>query len=59
MECVDNNSYVITLAIQTHGKVIDLNLSPEISHIFNNVRLFSKTGDFVDAVQLDELFKSS
>jgi hypothetical protein len=49
MDCVDNNSYVITLAIQTHGKVIDLNLSPEISHIFNNVRLFSKSGDFVDA----------
>ena len=50
MECVSNGSIIITLAIQTHGKVIDLNLSPDKNNIFNDVRLFSKAGEFVDVV---------
>ena len=50
MECVSNGSIIITLAIQTHGKVIDLNLSPNKNNIFNDVRLFSKSGEFVDVV---------
>lgn len=50
MECVSNGSIIITLAVQTHGKVIDLNLSPDKNNIFNDVRLFSKAGEFVDVV---------
>lgn len=45
MECADNNSIIITLAILTHGKVVSLNIE---SDIFDNVRLFSKSGDFED-----------
>ena len=50
MECVDDGAYIITLAIQTHGKVIDLNLSPDTASIFDDVRLFSKAGEFEDAM---------
>ena len=50
MECVSNGSIIITIAIQTHGKVIDLNLSPDKNNIFKDVRLFSKAGEFVDVV---------
>jgi hypothetical protein len=48
MECIHIGSKIITLAIQTHGAVIDLDLSPEISEIFEDVRLFSKAGEFED-----------
>ena len=50
MECVDDGAYIITLAIQTHGKVIDLSLSPDTVSIFDDVRLFSKAGEFEDAM---------
>ena len=46
MDCIDIGSKIVTLAIQTHATVINLDLSPEITQIFKNVRLFSKTGDF-------------
>lgn len=48
MECIHIGSKIITLAIQTHGSVIDLDLSPEKNIIFEGVRLFSKAGDFED-----------
>ena len=48
MECIHIGSKIITLAIQMHGKVIDLDLSPEKNRIFEDVRLFSKAGDFED-----------
>ena len=49
MECLDIGSKIVTLAIQMHGSVIDLDLSPEKNRIFEEVRLFSKEGDFYDA----------
>jgi hypothetical protein len=48
MECIHIGSKIITLAIQTHGTVIDLDLSTEKNRIFEDVRLFSKSGDFED-----------
>jgi hypothetical protein len=53
MDCINIGSKIITLAIQMHGSVINLDLSPETTQIFENVRLFSKTGDFDDAVTSD------
>lgn len=46
MDCIDIGSKIVTLAIQMHGNVINLELSPKTTQIFENVRLFSKTGDF-------------
>ena len=46
MECIHIGNKIITLAIQMHGTVIDLDLSPEKNRIFEDVRLFSKAGDF-------------
>jgi len=48
MECIHIGSKIITLAIQMHGKVIDLDLSPEKNRIFEDIRLFSKAGQFED-----------
>jgi hypothetical protein len=53
MECIPIGNKIITLAIQMHGSVIDLDLSPEKNRIFEDVRLFSKVGDFDDAVSSD------
>ena len=53
MECIHIGNKIITLAIQMHGSVIDLDLSPEKNRIFEDVRLFSKVGDFDDAVSSD------
>jgi hypothetical protein len=50
MECIHIGSKIITLAIQMHGKVIDLDLSPEKNRIFENVRLFSNAGEFEDVL---------
>ena len=52
MECINinDNELLITIAIQMHGKVIDLNLTPETQNIFNNVRLYSQSGDFRDVL---------
>jgi hypothetical protein len=53
MDCIDIGSKIVTLAIQMHGIVINLNLSPETTQIFENVRLFSKAGDFDLTVSSD------
>ena len=53
MECIPIGNKIITLAIQMHGSVIDLDLSPEKNRIFEDVRLFSKVGDFDAAVSSD------
>ena len=50
MECIHIGSKIITLAIQMHGAVIDLDLSPEIAEIFEGVRLFSNAGEFEHAI---------
>lgn len=49
MECVGIGSYIVTIAVITHGSVINLNISPETQRILENVRLFSKAGDFVNS----------
>jgi hypothetical protein len=43
------NSIIFTLAIVAHGKVIETNLSPGAQRSLENVRLFSKSGDFQPA----------
>jgi hypothetical protein len=53
MECIDIGSKIVTLAIQMHGIVINLDLSPETTKIFENVRLFSKAGDFDVSISSD------
>lgn len=54
MDCIDIGSKIVTLAIQMHGIVINLDLSTETSRIFENVRVFSKAGDF-DQVLTNDL----
>jgi len=53
MNCIDIGSKIVTLAIQMHGTVINLDLTDAEVDIFQNVRLFSKVGDFDDAVSSD------
>ena len=53
MDRIDIGSKIVTLAIQMHGIVINLDLSPKTTKIFENVRLFSKAGDFDSAVSSD------
>jgi hypothetical protein len=45
MDCFGEN-IIVTIAIITHGSVINLNLSPQIQSLFENVRIFSKAGEF-------------
>lgn len=54
MDCIDIGSKIVTLAIQMHGIVINLDLSSETSKILENVRVFSKAGDF-DQVLTNDL----
>lgn len=46
MNCTDDNSIIITIAVEVHGIVTNVNLPPEISNIFRDVRWFSKAGDY-------------
>lgn len=49
MDCQEDGaigSIIVTLAIISHGEVIDIDLSPEKINILDNVRLFSKSGGF-------------
>lgn len=50
MECIINNSIILTIAIQMHGKVIDLDLTPKINKIFENIRLYSHSGTYKDVL---------
>jgi hypothetical protein len=70
MNCTNIGSLIVTIAIQMHGKVINLNLTPETQKIFNNVRLYSHAGDFKDVIStpfddynvlpdLDKLFQKN
>jgi hypothetical protein len=45
IDCFHEN-IIVTIAIITHGAVINLDLSPQIQSLFENVRIFSKAGDF-------------
>jgi len=46
VECIDIGSYIITIVVMMHGAVIELNISNEKQHIFENVHLLSLAGDF-------------
>jgi len=48
MESNPDDLLVLTIVIQMHGKVINFDLTPRETNIFNNVRLFCKVGDFID-----------
>ena len=50
MNCINRGSKIVTLAIQMHGTVINLDLTDSEVDIFQNVRLFSKIGDFEEAL---------
>jgi hypothetical protein len=45
MEC-KNQDFIITVAVMTLGVIINLNLTPDIQSLFQNVRFFSKAGDY-------------
>jgi hypothetical protein len=47
MENNPDNLLVLTIVIQMHGEVINFDLNPIETHIFDNVRLLCKAGDFV------------
>lgn len=48
MDCTNINSIIVTIAVQMHGKIININLSPALKIAFDNVRLFSRAGGFND-----------
>lgn len=48
MESNPDDLLVLTIVIQMHGKVMNFDLNPRETNIFENVRLFCKVGDFVD-----------
>lgn len=50
MECDEVGSIIVTIAIITHGSVVDTVLSKHQQKIFENTRLFSKAGEFETAV---------
>lgn len=56
MNCIDDNSIIITIAIEVHGIVTNVDLPPEISNIFRDVRWFSKAGDYAITIsrQIDD-----
>lgn len=45
MNCFTSN-IIVTVALVTHGVVVNLKLTPETQSLFENVRLFSKAGEF-------------
>lgn len=50
MDCANINSIIVTIALQMHGKIINVNLSPSSKIAFDNVRLFSRAGGFNDVL---------
>lgn len=42
------NILILTILIQTHGKILSFDLDANTSAMFENVRLFCKAGDYVD-----------
>jgi hypothetical protein len=45
-ECIEPNSYVLTISIDTHAAVINVNLNDEENEIFKNVRYYSQVGEY-------------
>jgi len=59
MDCDDAvGTMIVTIAIITHGTVIDAELSPERQRALENVRLFSQAGD-IDVVLASETTRGS
>jgi len=50
MDCTNIDSIIVTIAVQIHGKIINVNLSPSLQKTFENVRLFSRAGEFSDVM---------
>lgn len=52
------NEYVITVAVITHGTIIDMNMNPERQGNFdpNNTKVFSMAGDFNTVMGGDDFF---
>lgn len=50
MDCTNINSLIVTIAVQMHGKIINVNLSPALKNVFDDVRLFSRAGGFNDVL---------
>lgn len=49
MDCIPVGAKIITVSVQLHGTIIDLDLSPEMHSIFKNTRLFSYAGLYESA----------
>ena len=45
--CEEIGSIIVTVAVISHGSVIDFDLTNKQEEIFKNVRLFSKSGDYI------------
>lgn len=45
-ECIEPNSYVLTISIDTHAAVINVNLNDKENEIFKNVRYYSQVGEY-------------
>ena len=45
--CEEVGSIIVTVAVIAHGSVIDFDLTNKQEEIFKNVRLFSKSGDYI------------
>ena len=45
-ECIQPNSYVLTISIYMHGAVINVDLNDKENEIFNNVRYYSHSGEY-------------
>ena len=45
-ECIEPNSYVLTISIDTHAAVINVNLNDKENEIFKNVRYYSQAGEY-------------
>ena len=55
MDCIQQNSIVITLSIVTHGKVENLVLTENQQRLLSDTRLFTLAGGFEDVICMDSL----
>ena len=55
MECIQQNSLVVTLSIVTHGSIQSTTLSEEQQSLMSDTRLFTLAGGFEDVMCPDKL----
>jgi hypothetical protein len=59
MNCdTEKDSIIVTLALQGHGKIIELDLPPDIGSVFENVRLFSQSGTCSPVYSTDAFYRN-